>query len=210
MQGMTRAPRSGGRRRLSADCWTRAALEALVEEGPHAIRVASLARRLGVTTGSFYWHFSSRDQLRDAMLGLWLHAIGDAASAAERAGPGPAKTRSLPAILAERRLPAVDEAIRDWARQDAEVAAQVENADAARIRWSAAMLRAAGLDEQTVSRRAPLLLWAHIGSIGFKPEQRTAALVELTRMLIAPPAAKRRPRSKTSGGTRGAGTKSRS
>ena len=57
--------------RLSANDWAQAALDLIAEEGVHAVAVEPLARRLGVTKGSFYWHFPSRDALLRAALERW-------------------------------------------------------------------------------------------------------------------------------------------
>lgn len=57
--------------RLSADDWARAALDVIAEEGVAAVAVEPLARSLGVTKGSFYWHFPSRDALLQAALESW-------------------------------------------------------------------------------------------------------------------------------------------
>jgi len=57
--------------RLSADDWARAALELIAEQGVAAVAVEPLARRLGVTKGSFYWHFRSRDALLQAAIERW-------------------------------------------------------------------------------------------------------------------------------------------
>ncbi|HEX7348731.1 MAG TPA: helix-turn-helix domain-containing protein [Rhodanobacteraceae bacterium] len=57
--------------RLSAADWERGALEMLAEEGVGALAVEALARRLGVTKGSFYWHFKSREALLQAALARW-------------------------------------------------------------------------------------------------------------------------------------------
>jgi len=57
--------------RLSADDWAQAALELIAEQGVAGVTVEPLARRLGVTKGSFYWHFSSRDALLQAALERW-------------------------------------------------------------------------------------------------------------------------------------------
>ena len=62
------APRSG---RLSAEDWAREALDQIAEQGVASVAVEPLARRLGVTKGSFYWHFPSRDALLQAALGRW-------------------------------------------------------------------------------------------------------------------------------------------
>src|SRR5687768_13836872 len=57
--------------RLSADDWASAALEVIAEQGLAAVAVEPLARRLGVTKGSFYWHFPSREALLVAALERW-------------------------------------------------------------------------------------------------------------------------------------------
>jgi AcrR family transcriptional regulator len=59
------SPRSG---RLSADDWAREALDQIADAGVASVAVEPLARRLGVTKGSFYWHFPSRDALLLAAL----------------------------------------------------------------------------------------------------------------------------------------------
>ena len=61
-------PRTG---RLSAEDWAQAALDMIAEQGVAAVAVEPLARRLGVTKGSFYWHFPSRDALLQAALERW-------------------------------------------------------------------------------------------------------------------------------------------
>ena len=57
--------------RLSASDWALAALDLIAEEGVRALAVEPLARRLGVTKGSFYWHFPSRDALLQVALERW-------------------------------------------------------------------------------------------------------------------------------------------
>ena len=57
--------------RLNAEDWARGALDLIAEEGVAAVAVEPLARRLGVTKGSFYWHFPSRDALLAAALERW-------------------------------------------------------------------------------------------------------------------------------------------
>ena len=59
------------RKRLTASDWTAAALEALVEGGLAAVAVEPIAARLGASKGSFYWHFSNRDALLEAVLLRW-------------------------------------------------------------------------------------------------------------------------------------------
>jgi AcrR family transcriptional regulator len=56
---------------LSAEDWMRAALELIAEQGVQALAVEPLARRMGITKGSFYWHFSSRESLLEQALSRW-------------------------------------------------------------------------------------------------------------------------------------------
>lgn len=57
--------------RLSANNWQQAALDALSESGLQGVAIETIAKKLGVTKGSFYWHFSSRDALIQSALELW-------------------------------------------------------------------------------------------------------------------------------------------
>ena len=76
----------GKRESLTAADWTEAALAALARGGLTAVAVEPLAKELGATKGSFYWHFADRNELLEAALVLWerrdtdrvIGAIGDA------------------------------------------------------------------------------------------------------------------------------------
>jgi AcrR family transcriptional regulator len=57
--------------RLTRDDWLDAAFHAVVEGGFDAVRVLVLAEQLGVTRGSFYWHFSDHAELISALLSRW-------------------------------------------------------------------------------------------------------------------------------------------
>src|SRR6185437_12896713 len=59
------------RTRLSAEDWEVAALDLIAEQGVGALAVEALARQLGVTKGSFYWHFRTREALLNAALERW-------------------------------------------------------------------------------------------------------------------------------------------
>jgi AcrR family transcriptional regulator len=51
--------------------WTTAALEVIAVEGVDGLKVESLANRLGITKGSFYWHFVDRRDLIEGALEMW-------------------------------------------------------------------------------------------------------------------------------------------
>ncbi len=56
---------------LSADDWEREALVLIAAEGVQGLAVEPLARRMGITKGSFYWHFRTRDALLEQTLARW-------------------------------------------------------------------------------------------------------------------------------------------
>ena len=57
--------------RLTRDRWIEAGLEALRRDGPAALAADPMARKLGVSRGSFYWHFKSALDFQAAVLGGW-------------------------------------------------------------------------------------------------------------------------------------------
>ena len=80
LQGMGKSfsmtPKGTGPKRLDqptltlAD-WTEGALQMIAEAGLAALTIEALAARLGVTKGSFYWHFKSRAELLQKSLDRW-------------------------------------------------------------------------------------------------------------------------------------------
>jgi AcrR family transcriptional regulator len=59
------------RTRLDRQAWVQTALDAIAEGGLAAVAVVPLAKQLGVTKGSFYWHFANREALVEAALAEW-------------------------------------------------------------------------------------------------------------------------------------------
>ena len=55
-------------KQLRKNDWLRAALDFLGASGIESVKIVPLATHLGVTSGSFYWHFSNRPELYSALL----------------------------------------------------------------------------------------------------------------------------------------------
>ena len=56
---------------LNPSDWELATLNVIAHQGVNAVAIEPLARELGVTKGSFYWHFSNRLDLIDSALKRW-------------------------------------------------------------------------------------------------------------------------------------------
>jgi AcrR family transcriptional regulator len=60
-----------GNEQLNRDKWLDAAFSAAVTGGFSEIKVLAISDALGVTRGSFYWHFKSQQELIDALVERW-------------------------------------------------------------------------------------------------------------------------------------------
>lgn len=124
---------SGGSSRLKPDDWLRAALVLLGETGdPKAIRIEVLCERLGVTKGSFYWHFKGRAGLIEAMIDYWADENQKEIHAGLGALPEDDPVGFFQAVVAfwdEGSFAAADTAMRRWAAHDQRVAKAIASAD---------------------------------------------------------------------------------
>ncbi len=81
-ESMVKRKTASGSNSLTAEDWVRAAVRATEEGGVGAVAVEPLARKLGVTKGSFYWHFKNRGALLEAVLERWEEECTEAVIAA--------------------------------------------------------------------------------------------------------------------------------
>lgn len=165
------------RPRLTPDTWLAAGLDALAEAGPGALGAEPLARRLGATKGSFYWHFEDVPAYSARLLGRWqAAALGALETDAE--APAAARLRDLVQRIAAP-LPA-EPAIRAWAATDTQAAAALRAVDATRLGRIGAGLGACGIANPDMAR---ILYGAAIGmqALGQRHEAQSAigSLVDL-------------------------------
>jgi AcrR family transcriptional regulator len=102
------------------------------------VREEPIAETLGVTKGSFYWHFDDRGALLEALLDSWERTLVDEVIEQVEAGADDArgKLRLLfdLAGAGELRGPLRAElAIRDWSRRDDGVADRLRRVDNRRM-----------------------------------------------------------------------------
>jgi AcrR family transcriptional regulator len=172
--------------RLGADDWLRAALDIMVDEGISGVKVQRLCERLGVTKGSFYWHFTDLDAFLGELARRWaedgaqLHGRIDAA-----AEPGDNLLHAM-RIFADRRNRNLTRAMRDWAQNDARARAAIRKADQALFEQVKDVIESLGFDEAEAEVRAKILYYAgvgfaHVGSLGKRPsgQEQLAATWEL-------------------------------
>jgi len=157
--------KASGRRRLTRDDWTTAALDAIADGGLAAVGVEPLAARLGATKGSFYWHFENRDALLEAAIRRWeKETTTDVATEITTAHDAPASQfRRLVASVIERaEQDRVGPALLASAAHPA-VAPALERVTAARLNLIVTVLRRLGFPPAEARRRALLAYSAYLG-----------------------------------------------
>jgi AcrR family transcriptional regulator len=151
---------------LDRDAWIKGAIAILAEHGPERLRVEVLAKRLGVTKGSFYWHFKDRRDLQDAVLEFWKDGrIRDIRkqTQAEPGGEAAALLHTIEVYASARNRKgiAIEAAVRDWARRDPQAVAVVEEVDAERLACACRLFLACGMSNEEAEARS-LLLYAYV------------------------------------------------
>lgn len=143
--------------RLTSEDWIKAGFRALATNGPNALKAERIARDLGTTKGSFYWHFKDVPEYKVRMLRYWQdHAI--AALGRVTDGVGSASQRLyLLADLADQ-MPEeyggarLEPAMRAWAHHDHTVANVIAEIDRKRLACTADLLSKLGLSNPELAR----------------------------------------------------------
>lgn len=112
--------------RLERSDWIRCAMGVLASEGREAVRVEDLAKKLGISKGSFYWHFRNREDLLAAMLDAWESGHVDWNVDEREVHRDPAgRWAGLVELLSSATKGSLDVAIFSWAREDEKVGQRV-------------------------------------------------------------------------------------
>jgi AcrR family transcriptional regulator len=174
---------------LSAKDWLDQGLKALAESGFTALKAEPLAKTMGVSRGSFYWHFADVEAFHRAILRHWRDVaaeriIADVEAAADEGDPLQLLLRR---VFGERL--ALESAVRSWAAVDRAAKSAVQAIDRRRLSYVESLLGASGLSVDVARARAQILYWAFLGfALSDKPLPRAQQQSVLEEMLrIASP-----------------------
>jgi AcrR family transcriptional regulator len=159
-------------KRLSRKDWIRGALELLSKAGVQGVKIVPLAKRLGVTSGSFYWHFRNRRELHDALLEYWEQEMTDAAIVAAKRFAGPAKERiwSLMEQVMTVGMARYDLAIWHWAQSDAAAQKIFQRTLDKRFEFASWMFNEAGFSDTQAEARGRLMVVYMMGESTLIPD----------------------------------------
>jgi len=174
---------SPDRKQLQRIDWLLKALEIFVAEGIDAVRITRLAQDLGVTRGSFYWHFQNREDLIDALVSYWkdkntsaiTESVTNAASLAE--GIFRFFETCIDAALFDPRL---DLALREWARRSSRVRKLIDIEDEARLESLRNFFTRFGYPMPQALIRARVLYYSQIGFYALEVQESLATRLSYT------------------------------
>jgi AcrR family transcriptional regulator len=157
--------------RLSRDDWSQAALVVISERGVAGLAIEPLAAQLGTTKGSFYWHFSARDELVAAALELWearsTTAVIERVEAAADTDPAASLRALFELAFDPTAMTGADVALLSHLN-DERVRDAVERVTARRIDYICSLLRQTGVSPTAARRRALFAYSAFLGHVHLK------------------------------------------
>jgi AcrR family transcriptional regulator len=171
---------------LSAQDWLDQGLKTLATQGFAALKAEPLAKAMGVSRGSFYWHFADIGAFHAAILEYWREVAAEAIIAhVEAASSGADPLIVLLQRVYSEKL-ALERAVRSWATFDAAAKAAVQAIDRRRLDYIESLIRARSVATDVAQARAQILYWAFLGyALSDKmlsKAQREAFIAELTRI----------------------------
>jgi AcrR family transcriptional regulator len=137
-------------RRLSPDHWLSAGFDTLQAKGHAHLAAEPMARALGTTKGSFYWHFTDVPTFHSALIAAWrtqaLRTLANVVSA-EKAVDHRLRMFGR-GVLSDR----TETAMRVWAHGNDEVARMLLEVDTERLKYIELLLKEAGLANPDFAR----------------------------------------------------------
>jgi AcrR family transcriptional regulator len=174
---------------LSAQDWVDQGFRTLAGQGFSALKAEPLAKAMGVSRGSFYWHFADIDAFHAAILKAWRAVAAEAIiSDIEAASAGDDPLAILLRRVFSEKL-SLERAVRNWAAFNATARGAVQAIDRRRLDYVECLIEARGVAPATAQARAQILYWAFLGyalsdkSLPRAP--REAVIEELIRIALS-------------------------
>jgi len=167
--------------KLSAEDWIDEGIATLKQDGFVALKAAPLAAALGVSRGSFYWHFHDIEAFQEAVLDRW-HRRATGLIIADVEAAHPAEQR-LAALL--RRVfqsdPRLENAIRAWGFSSAAVRERIALVDRHRLDYVEILLKQSGQAPDRAAALSQLFYWSYLGFVlsgGVPPGGKIELIIE--------------------------------
>ena len=172
--------------RLTRSKWLNEAMHVLARGGPSRLNVALLCEKLGVTKGSFYAHFESRNDFVQQLLNHWSNEFTQSViEAMDELEAQSAEDRllALMRLLHREQVGRYDVAIRAWAAQEPEVAISVEKVDRQRFDYVRSIFYDIGFRGLDLHLRTSVFVFYHTAEAAMRvPPSGVDSDEELTHL----------------------------
>jgi AcrR family transcriptional regulator len=161
--------------RGSPEAWLEVAYDSLRDAGVDSVRILPLAKKLNLSRTSFYWFFKDREELLAALLERWR---------AKNTGNWVKQTEAYAETICEAVLNVFDcwlddrifdsrfeAAMRSWALQSPEIAAEIQMADQLRIAALTQLFERYEYEPISADVRARAIYLTQMGYISMKSEE---------------------------------------
>ena len=183
--------------RLTPQDWIDFALKTLAREGFNALKADVLARKLGVSRGSFYWHFAELRAFHAQVIAHWRQTATEAIIADLERYPGGEQRLDVLLRRAFAHDAPLEVRMRAWADENADAARALGDIDRRRSAYIERMLLDAGIAPPLAATRAQLLYWGYLGAALSRSkltgERLDRAVAELERLALDGSVAKTAP-----------------
>ena len=172
--------------RLTAQDWIDFALQTLARTGFDALKADVLARKLGISRGSFYWHFTDIGTFHARVIEHWKQAATEAIIVDIERHKSPEQRFDALLRLAFGHGASLEIRMRTWAENNAEAQRAVSDIDRRRREYIERLLAEAGVAPTQAATRAQLVYWTYLGAAVSRSrltgERLDHALAELKRI----------------------------
>ena len=156
------------RKQLTAEDWLKQGLETLDNEGIHKVNVEYLAGQLGVTKGSFYWHFKNHKTLIREMLDYWARTL--TTNVIERSIQDSKDAKEvffkLITIITTEKIGRYEAAMRAYARHDGKARSTIQKVDQQRLQYITGLFTDMNFKQADAEVRARLALYYQVAEQG--------------------------------------------
>ncbi len=155
-QEMKATPEKAPRERLTREDWLQRAMEVLSKDGDSKIRIDSICRDLGVTKGSFYWHFKNRADFLNSIVDYWYlrYNVQVPELVELQGGTAQERLQRIFEMVTSGGLAHYDGAFDSWAAHEPTVSEKVRKAYRARFEYTCSLFREMGFRGIELETRA--------------------------------------------------------
>ncbi len=180
------------KKKLTREKWLEISLKILIKEGNTKLRIEHLVQCMGVTKGSFYWHFKDRDDFIHCLVEHWAKISTLVVVEHMKQVQGSAEKRLLELMqyIVINDLTRYDIAVRAWALMEPQVAHIVRKTDKRRLNFIRNLFAEMGFEGKEQEMRARTLVTFHAMEHGLlikKTEEDRLEMLQLRHAMFTHP-----------------------